>query len=115
MTRKEDVDAFLKSFFEKMNIYYILFRDDRSKNSQTLLDLEIPPNKRIDIIKQLKSSDYIEGPKSDTLNNGPDLWVFGKKVKKKDIYIKINMGYPNSSVVCISFHIAEQTLKYVFK
>ncbi|WP_372750822.1 toxin [Labilibaculum sp.] len=115
MTDKEEVEAFLKSFHEKMKIFDILFRNDRLKNSQSLLNLELTPIKRREIIEQLMCTDYIEGPNPDTLHKGPDLWIFGKKIKKKDVYIKITMGFPNCSVICISFHVAEQTLKYVFK
>ncbi len=43
------------------------------------------------------------------------LWVFGKTVKKKEIYIKVSMGIPNSDVVCISFHIAQYQIEYRFK
>ncbi len=48
-------------------------------------------------------------------NIGMDPFDFGKKIKKVDVYIKITIGFPNSSVVCISFHIAEHPLKYLFK
>lgn len=42
------------------------------------------------------------------------MWVFGKDVKSKDVYIKISMGISNSSAVCISFHIAERKIHYKF-
>lgn len=98
-----------------MRFFDILFRNDRGKNQQALLDLEITPGKRLEIINSLKSDDFVRGPLPDTLNKGTDLWEFGKKVKKKDVYIKITMGNQNSSVVCISFHIAEHKLVYAFK
>lgn len=112
---KDIVEDFLSQFHQKMKIFRIIFRDDRGKNLQTLLDLEITPTQREDIIKQLEVEDYIDGPSDDTLNNIAPLWVFGKKVKNKDVYIKISMGRPNTSVICISFHIAERQLKYKFK
>lgn len=115
MTSKEEVEAFLKSFHEKMKFFSILFRDDRSKNSQALLDLEITPIRRKEIIEKLECKDYIEGPNSDTLHKGPDLWIFGKKINKKDVYIKITMGFPNNPVICISFHVAEKPLQYIYK
>ena len=45
----------------------------------------------------------------------PTSGVFGKKVKAKDVYIKISLGFTDSSAVCISFHIAEYKLVYKFK
>jgi hypothetical protein len=114
MTTKQEVDQFLKLFFEKMHFLDILFRNDRGKNQQALLDLEITPAKRLKIIESIKSDDFVRGPMPDTLNKGMDLWEFGKKVKKKDVYIKITMGFPNNPVICISFHIAEHRLVYAF-
>jgi hypothetical protein len=43
------------------------------------------------------------------------MWVFGKQVKKKEVYIKVSMGIENTGAVCISFHIAEHPIKYPFK
>ena len=115
MATKQEVENFLKQFFEKLRFWDILFRNDRGKNQQALLDLEISPTKRLEVIKNLKPDDFVEGPLPDTLNKGPEMWVFGKKVKKRNVYIKVTMGYPNSSVICISFHIAERKLIYAFK
>lgn len=98
-----------------MRFFDILFRNDRGKNQQALLDLEISPTKRLEVIKSLESDDFVRGPLPDTLNKSTDLWEFGKKIKKKDVYIKITMGFPNSSVICISFHLAERNLDYPFK
>lgn len=115
MATEQEVEQFLRSFFEKMRFFSILFRNDRQKNQQALLDLEISPTKRLEIIQSLKIEDFVRGPLSDTLNKGSDLWEFGKTVKKKEVYIKITMGYSNSPVICISFHIAEHRLVYAFK
>ena len=68
-----------------------------------------------EIIKALKVTDYVEGPKKDTLNGGPDLWVFGKLIKSKEIYIKVTIGFFNAQAVCISFHTAEFPLHFPFK
>lgn len=43
------------------------------------------------------------------------MWVFGKEVSGRDVYIKISMGITNSYAVCISFHIAEYPIEYKFK
>jgi len=43
------------------------------------------------------------------------MWVFGKEVKKKEVYIKISMGIENTNAICISFHIAEYPMKYPYK
>ncbi|NOZ36016.1 MAG: toxin [Chlorobi bacterium] len=115
MSKKENVEKFLKDFKAKMDFWGIVFRDDRGKNSQTLLDLEITPNKRKEVLKKLEIKDYSEGPLEDKLNKGPDMWVFGKTIKNREIYIKITMGMLNNNVICISFHVAEFNINYPLK
>ncbi len=83
---KQQVSAFLRDFKEKMKIWNILFRDDRGKNAQTLLDLELRPLERLKIIAALECDDYSDGPLEDTLNKGPAMWIFGKQVKQQEIY-----------------------------
>ena len=115
MVTKEDVRAFLEQFNVKAQIFGIRFRDDRGKNRETLLKLDITPLQREVIVKSLLVSDYVEGPVIDELNKNGEMWVFGKDVKGRDVYIKITLGYENGQTICISFHIAKHPLKYPFK
>lgn len=115
MASKHDVSTFLNDFKAKMKIFDVLFRDDRGINAQTLADLEIRPIDRKKVLENLVLEDYSEGPLEDTLYKSSDMWVFGKEVKNKEIYIKISIGYKGTSVICISFHIAEHTINYPFK
>lgn len=111
----EEVQSFLNQFHAKIKVYDIIFRDDRNKNIETLTALEITPSYRKDVIKKIKALDYSEGPIIDTLNNYGEMWVFGKEVKGREVYIKISMGRPNLSTICISFHLAEYSIIYPFK
>lgn len=115
MATREEVEAFLNRFHTKLKIYNIIFRDDRGKNTQALIELEITPAYREEVIKSITTNDYSEGPIIDTLNQYGEMWVFGKDVKKQEVYIKIAYGFPNSSTICISFHKAERSIKYPFK
>ena len=65
--------------------------------------------------KNLQAQDYVEGPVIDELNKKSEMWVFGKDVKGREVYIKITLGYQNGQTICISFHIAEHPLQYPFK
>jgi len=112
MTTKDLVNGFLKDFKTKMRIWDVLFRDDRGKNSQALAELELRPIDRKKILEDLKAEEYCEGPLAEKLYGGSAMWVFGRMVKKKEVYIKITMGISGGSVICISFHIAEHSLKY---
>ena len=115
MASKQEVETYLKELKEKMDIFGILFLDDRGKNQQTLHDLEISPAKRKEIISALKAEDYSQGPLEEKMRGILPMWVFGKHLKKKEVYIKVSMGIENSRVVCISFHIAEHRMYYPFK
>lgn len=115
MITKEQVEDFLKSLKEKIKVFDIIFRDDRGKNLQTLATLEITPTYRKEVVLSIEPEDYVEGPIVDTLNKMGEMWVFGRNVKKQEVYIKIMPGRPNSSTICISFHIAEHPLNYPFK
>lgn len=115
MTSKHEVDQFLIEFKIKMKVFGILFLDDRGKNQQTLFDLEITPIMRREIIGSLQTEDHVEGPLEEKMRGILPMWVFGKKVKSMEIYIKISMGNKNSPALCISFHVAEHGLIYPFK
>ena len=112
---KEQVEEFLKRLKEKIKVFDIIFRDDRGKNLQTLATLEIAPIYRKKVVLDIEPEDYSEGPIVDTLNKMGEMWVFGKDVKGHEVYIKITLGLPNSSTICISFHIAEHPMNYPFK
>lgn len=112
---KEEIQSFLADFHQKMKIWEIRVRDDRGKNTQALFNLEITSAQRIKIIEALSIIDYSEGPKTDSLNAGAPLWVFGKLVKDQMIYIKISIGPLNRPVICISFHEAEYEMFFPFK
>lgn len=115
MATKQEVERFLKDFKVKMKIWDILFLDERGKNTQGLLDLEISPAKRKEIIENLLVEDYSQGPLKEKMRGILPMWIFGKIVKKKEVYIKISMGTENSTTICISFHIAEYSMDYPFK
>ena len=115
MSTEEVVAAFLKDFKEKMRFWDVLFRDDRGKNAQALIDLELRSIDRKSILEELETKDYSEGPLEENLYKGSDMWVFGKTVKKKEVYIKITMGVMNNCVICISFHLARNKMNYPLK
>lgn len=115
MVTIEDVKTFLEQFNIKAQVFGILFRDDRPKNRETLLQLEITHLQREMIVKSLQVKDYVEGPVIDALNKKGEMWVFGKDVKGCEVYIKITLGYENGQTICISFHIADHPLEYPFK
>lgn len=115
MATRLEVQRFLRTFHAKLKVFDILFRDDRGKNQAALFDLDITPVYRVEIIKTLAVTDYSAGPIVSELGKNTELWVFGKDVKQREVYIKISLGFPNESVICISFHLAERPMEYPFK
>ena len=115
MATRRDVETFLNQFHEKLKIFSIIFREDRFKNVETLAALEITTQYREQVVKKIKVEDYSQGPIEDNLYHLGDMWVFGKDVKGKEVYIKISLGKSNSQTICISFHIAEYKMNYPFK
>jgi len=98
-----------------MKFWDVLFRDDRGKNTQALVDLEIRPIERKAILNAIETRDYSEGPLEEKMYGGADMWVFGKIVKQKEVYIKITIGPMGSSVIYISFHLAQHKMNYPLK
>ena len=115
MITKDEVQKFLVQFHQKLKVFGIIYRDDRGKNQKTLEELEIVPLYRWVVIENLKVEDYVQGPVVDELNKLGEMWVFGKDVKDREIYIKIMLGGVGCQTICVSFHIAEQPLSYPFK
>ncbi|MEZ5070703.1 MAG: toxin [Bacteroidales bacterium] len=81
----------------------------------TLLELEITPKRRKEIVHSLEVEDYSQGPLEDRMHQVLPLWVFGKKINAREIYIKVSLGLENSSAVCMSFHVAEHPMTYPYK
>ena len=58
------------------------------------------------------SDDYVETLSADFFN---EMWVFGKDMDGTELYIKIALGQPNNRTICISFHLAEHPIQYIYK
>ena len=111
MSTIDPIQSFLQDFKAKLGVWGVIFRDDRGKNAKTLLDLDITPVYREKVLYELLVTDFHEGPKKETLYGGADMWVFAKIIKGQEVYIKITLGFAGASVICISFHVAEHSMK----
>ena len=117
-TRGEVVD-FLNLFKGCMTLELWHVRD-REKNRQGLIDLDISPAERRDILMQLEPDDYSDGPKPDDTDDTKEVWEFGRSVEGVEVYIKLRVAQdPRRKTVCRalvwSFHPAEHALRYPFK
>jgi hypothetical protein len=94
MCAEREVEEFLKDFIFKLGFWGLLIRTDRAnpKNIETILALGLKRIQIKEILAQLRPEDYSEGPLPDTLYQQSPMLVFGKMVKEKEVYIKIQMG-----------------------
>jgi len=115
MAKKEEIERFLIEFKQKISFWGLVLRSDRSNNFLTMAELELTTAKIKIILNELTSLDYTQGPEKDTLYKMTDMWMFGKEIKNREVYIKITFGLPGQEAVCISFHFSEHPLVYPFK
>jgi hypothetical protein len=114
MKSKQEVEKFLEEIRIKYasGVLSLFYLNDRVKNVRALLDLEIPPDQRTEIIMKLKPEDFYRIEEGKYLEQY-EMYSFGKTVKGIEVYIKISITDRN--VVCISFHEAEFIIDYPFK
>lgn len=113
MKRKEEVEEFLRQFKPKMSVWGLMFIR-RGKNVDTLDKLGITYTKVEEIVRDIEAVDFCETI-IDTMGSFGEMWVFGRDYEGHELYVKIAMGNPNFRTICISFHIAEHPMKYLFK
>ncbi|SCD21314.1 hypothetical protein PSM36_2513 [Proteiniphilum saccharofermentans] len=114
MRTRQDVEKFLEEIRTKeaCGLITFMFLNQREKNAQALLDLDIPPDKRKEVILQLKAEDFYR-IEEGVYQEQYEMVAFGKIVKGIEVYIKISVTKRN--VICISFHKAEHPIIYPFK
>lgn len=115
MTTKEEIERFLRDFKYKLGFWGLFMRSDRDKNFKTLTVLEFRVEDVKKELNELEVVHFSEGPVKETLYNGADMWIFGKIIQTKEVYIKISMGQPGDKVICISFHFSEYSITYPYK
>jgi hypothetical protein len=103
----------LADFKAKLDVYDVVYVH-REKNLQALADLDIRPFERTAYLQSLAVEHYYRGPHPDQAGIS-DLWEFGVQVKGREVYIKIQLGLPSRSTICISFHLAEFPMIYPYK
>lgn len=109
----DDVKNFLNSMNVKIDIYGMVFAE-RQRCQETMRMLGINEIVAKEIVKSLEATDFSKYF-DDASQWGCDLWAFGKDVDGKEIYIKIGLGRPNRSTVCVSFHKPDHPIQYQFK
>ena len=88
----------------------------RKENKECLLQLGFKYPDIKETLLGLSVEDYCEGPCDDRDQPG-ELWVFGKTIENKTVYIKLKLASfgPLRIVRVVSFHFAEHTLEHPFE
>ena len=78
---------------------------DRDKNFEFRTKYNFELDVLIDTVRQLKKNELIKGPVKD---DNPDrkhlLWIFRKKVRRIDCYIKLKIINKCKVAIVVSFH-----------
>ena len=114
MATKEGIEHFLRDFKYKLGFWGLFIRSDRDKNFKTLTVLEFRVEDVKKELNELSVAHYLEGPVKETLYYSADMWIFGKMIQSKEVYIKISMGQPSDKVICISFHFSDYSMTYPY-
>lgn len=99
---------------------FILIRSKKEGREQystpyTLVDLDYDVDDVIKNLKELRIEDYSETLYDMDDANPPLLFVFGKDIRGRQIYIKVKIKNGRSRrVLCVSFHYAEYKMKFPY-
>lgn len=126
-SKKGEVAAFLeelKMFLEKgdfnIDTDFILIRKNKKDDVEhstpyTLLDLDYDIEDVVDRLKELTVEEYSETKIDKDDLDPPLLFVFGKSINRKLIYIKLKIkGDQKRHVLCVSFHYAKDKMKFPY-
>ena len=81
----------------------------------TLFDLDYDTGDVVDRLKELTVSDYSETLIDKDDDKPPLLFVFGKDINNRQVYIKLKIkGENNRRILCLSFHYAKHKMKFPY-
>ena len=126
-SKRGEVAAFLeelKMFLEKgdfnIDTDFILIRKNKKDDMEhstpyTLLDLDYDIEDVVDRLKELTVEEYSETKIDKDDLDPPLLFVFGRNINRKLIYIKLKIkGDQKRHVLCVSFHYAKDKMKFPY-
>ena len=89
--------------------------DEQYSTPYTLLDLDYDTYDVIDRLKELTIKDYSETLIDRDDINPPLLFVFGKDINNKQVYVKLKIKRDQSRyVLCVSFHYAKEKMLFPY-
>lgn len=127
-SKKKEVIAFLdelKALLENVDFDidtdFILIRKKKSgqdykySTPYTLLDLDYEAEDVVNQLKKLTVAEYSETKIDTNDTNPPLLFVFGKDINSKHVYVKLKIkGEQQRHVLCVSFHYAKEKMIFPY-
>lgn len=127
-SKKKEVIAFLdelKMLLEKedfnINTDFVLIRkakqgdDQKYSTPYTLLDFDYDVEDVVERLKELTVEEYSETKIDKDDTNPLLLFVFGKRIDKKLVYVKLKIKQEQQRyVLCVSFHYAKDKMTFPY-
>ncbi len=89
--------------------------DQKFSTPYTLLDLDYNAEDVAERLKELTIEEYSETKIDKNDLNPPLLFVFGKDINKKLVYVKLKIkGNQQRHVLCVSFHFAKEKMTFPY-
>ncbi len=115
---KKEINAFLKRCRKIIETSFIRLR--RAENEKTIRELGLTNEQVKEVICSLTVEYYSSGPTPH--HHTTDLvWIFGKQIKNREVYVKILISETNDpgelidTVFCQSFHFAKHDIHYPYQ
>lgn len=117
----EKLRAILHSVDFDINTDLTFIRKKKKKGEEqystpyTLLDLNYDTTDVVDRLKELTLEEYAETLVDKDDLNPPLLFVFGKDINKKQVYVKLKVkGEYSKHILCVSFHYAKEKMLFPY-
>lgn len=89
--------------------------DQKFSTPYTLLDLDYDVGDLVERLKELTIEEYSETKIDKDDLNPPLLFVFGKNINNKLVYVKLKIkGEQQRHVLCVSFHYAKEKMTFPY-
>ncbi|MCD7865164.1 MAG: hypothetical protein LUG54_03965 [Clostridiales bacterium] len=89
--------------------------DQKYSTPYTLLDLDYDAGDVVERLMELTIEEYSETKIDKNDMNPPLLFVFGKDINNKIIYVKLKIkGNQQRHILCVSFHYAKEKMTFPY-
>ncbi len=117
MSGKDATEREIEEFLWEFSQIRVWFVVEREKNIETRDLLGLSPMQIKDEIMSLGVSNYFSGPEPDDSGSEGEVWVFGKDIEERPIYIKLKVFTTSRGAKggkCISFHVAAEEMIFPY-